>query len=189
MRLIFYARKRLQLVPGDRRPAADIHHTRLYAEAGQCFFHQQIRVVCQLLFHALFIRGLLLAEKGSEGGISVARLAFARSGRYEAGRWHPPQLRRGARRPFSQGSPASFRALLHRGSCCSCTGAEASSSCGTLRLPAAAVYPRARPPQERTARGRPRAPPCVADAVCRDTCRRSRRDSMTGFSSSFSSVR
>ena len=60
----------LQLVPGDRRPAADIHHTRLYAEAGQCF-HQQIRVVCQLLFHALFIRGLLLAEK-AQRRISVA---------------------------------------------------------------------------------------------------------------------
>ena len=29
MRLDLYARKRLQLVPGDRRPLADIHHTRL----------------------------------------------------------------------------------------------------------------------------------------------------------------
>ena len=37
--------------------------------------------MCQLLFHALFIRGLLLAEK-AQRRISVARLAFARGGRY-----------------------------------------------------------------------------------------------------------
>ena len=71
--------------------------------------------MCQLLFHALFIRGLLLAEK-AQRRISVARLAFARGGRYGklvVGIHH--KLRRGPRRLFHKARQRVFRALLHRG--------------------------------------------------------------------------